>query len=417
MIVRTRKLSDKNIQILFKKIALILPDFRVSGAFAGEQEFAFDDKESFEKIPKGSNERLINKIVIRRLENSSDYVEFSRGIMIPSTGQNKIADQLQFINREPSAYFDEIALFSAYNRNNIPRYLSFSEEESVAIWREIGRFEAPIADLDTQNADAYGKLLDQNISDLQRVSVEFIERASLAREADEASFRKREKSLQEQFANKLSEIEKQRAALEQQKLELNDREPQHERRRLRESLTRELRNSLGAPSNSDGKISYVYYCYFAVALIFILVSVVYALNPSSVADASFWARMVKGALAGIAGAAFAWAGLSGFRDAAISQREYERYVQRYAFDMDRASWIVETLLQMNSNEQMRIPDDWLRSVCQSLFDNDSASDRGTNSLESFAALFDATSRAKLGTNGIEFEIDKKGAKKLASEAG
>ena len=130
----------------------------------------------------------------------------------------------------------------------------------------------------------------------------------------------------------------------------------------------------------------------------------------------FWTASLKSLVAGIAGAAFAWARLSGMKNSAKSSREYEQQIQRYAFDMDRASWIVETILQMNSSEISQIPDEWLEAVCRDLFSSSGKKTEETNSLEAFAALFDATAKAKIGTSGIDFEIDRKGAKRIAAEA-
>jgi hypothetical protein len=132
-------------------------------------------------------------------------------------------------------------------------------------------------------------------------------------------------------------------------------------------------------------------------------------------SAAFWARTAKSVASGAVGAAFAWAGLSGLKASAIALREHEKSVERYAFDMDRASWVVETLLQMNFVEQAEVPNEWLEAVCRDLFVTSGHKAEESRSLEAFAALFDATAKARIGTNGIEFEVDRKGAKKLASE--
>jgi hypothetical protein len=83
--------------------------------------------------------------------------------------------------------------------------------------------------------------------------------------------------------------------------------------------------------------------------------------------------------------------------------------------MDRASWVVETILQMNSAEKSEVPDEWLEAVCRDLFVTTAQSREESRPLDAFAALFDATAKARIGTNGLEFEIDRKGAKKLAQE--
>jgi hypothetical protein len=169
-----------------------------------------------------------------------------------------------------------------------------------------------------------------------------------------------------------------------------------------------------AQSRRSEQLAYV--LYLATGGVFIGISVALALTDISTdGSAAFWARTAKSLASGLAGAAFAWAGLTGLKTSAVALREHEKAVERYAFDMDRASWIVETILQMNAVEESQVPEQWLEAVCRDLFA--SSAERGDDraSLEAFAALFDATAKARIGTSGIEFEIDRKGAKKLAQE--
>jgi hypothetical protein len=71
---------------------------------------------------------------------------------------------------------------------------------------------------------------------------------------------------------------------------------------------------------------------------------------------------------------------------------------------------------MNTSEKATVPDEWLENVCRDLFVNKERDSKEHRSLDAFAALFDATAKARIGTNGIEFEVDRKGARKLAHEA-
>jgi hypothetical protein len=148
-----------------------------------------------------------------------------------------------------------------------------------------------------------------------------------------------------------------------------------------------------------------------------------ALAPSSaqpsVADAtfSFWMTALKGFAAGAAGVAFLYAGLSGMKRSEEAERAQSLRLQRYSHDMDRASWVVETILQLSSTESAKVPDVWLESVCNDLFKSDPEKANSTpDSLEALGALLDATARAKIGTSGFEFELDRKDAKRLASQA-
>ncbi len=209
---------------------------------------------------------------------------------------------------------------------------------------------------------------------------------------------------------------------------MHDREPQHERRRLREDLTKNIGKILTGESGNQEKAYRSHWFFMVSGTCLIVVSLIFtlqlALAPTSaqpsVADAtfSFWMTAIKGFAAGAAGVAFLWAGLSGLKRAEEAERAQSLRLQRYSHDMDRASWVVETILQLSSTESAKVPDVWLESVCNDLFKSDPDKASATpDSLEALGALLDATARAKIGTNGFEFELERKDAKRVAKQAG
>jgi hypothetical protein len=421
MIIRTRKLSDKNIVELLRKLFSILPDVSVQGFYAGGASFQVSDLTEFTKIPQKSNERLVESFSATRVSGPSDAVHFARGITsLQNQQQHQTNPFNRFANRDVDAYFDELALFENPNRPHMTGYIAFSSDEKLQISRGMGKFAAPISTSDPTTATALGQLLDQNLADLQRVSIDFLERSAVSREQDEAAYRQRETALEAKFARQNDDLETQKAELESRRTELNDREPQHERRRLREHLTERLQSTIAQPSEKTvQRERFSHYLYLMAATVFVTLSASLTLfqTPGTGAGSpAFWMLSIKSLLSGAAGAAFAWAGLSGLKTTAIADRDYEQSIKRYAFDMDRASWVVETILQMNSSEKATVPDEWLENVCRDLFVNKERDSKEHRSLDAFAALFDATAKARIGTNGIEFEVDRKGARKLAHEA-
>lgn len=418
MIVRTRKLSDKSLQALAKRLAQMVSDAEIHGQFAGGVSFV-TTVEDLAAIPNGANERLIEKLIVKKARSTSDYIIFARGRMTAPDSQQRQPEQQRFEVREPDAYFDEIAFFEHQQRQNISGYIRFSEDEKIAVSREIGKLAAPISDAQPGEAIAIGQVLDQNLSDLQRVTTEFLERSSIARQEDEKAFRQREAQLQSEFEKKFSELERLRDDLEVRRRELNDREPQHERRRLREHLTGRLQSTITNPPLTSGRRERESnYFYLISGAVFVVISVWLAAMTNEAMNAGaavFWASSIKSLITGVAGAAFIWAGLSGLKAAAVAGRQYEQAIQRYAFDMDRASWTVETILQMNSIEKTQVPDHWLAAVCQDLFVTGEAKRDESKSLDALAALLDVTAKARIGTNGLEFEVDRKGARKMISQ--
>lgn len=420
MIIRTRKLSDKNIVEFLRKLFSILPDVSVQGYYAGAVNFQVSDLTELTKISQKSNERLIERFTATRASGQSDVVQFARGITALTQPQHQPIAFHRFPNRDPDAYFDELALFENPNRPHMQGYTAFSNNEKMQISREMGKFAAPIFTSDPTTANALGQMLDQNLADLQRVSIDFLERSAVSREQDEAAYRQRETALEAKFSRQNDDLETQKAELEARRTELNDREPQHERRRLREHLTERLQSTIAQPSEQTGQRErFSHYLYLMAATVFVILSAsltLFQTPEAGTGSAAFWTLSIKSLLSGAAGAAFAWAGLSGLKATAIADRDYEQSIKRYAFDMDRASWIVETILQMNTSEKTTVPDEWLENVCRDLFVNKERDSKEHRSLDAFAALFDATAKARIGTNGIEFEVDRKGARKLAHEA-
>lgn len=167
-------------------------------------------------------------------------------------------------------------------------------------------------------------MLDQNLSDLQRVTKDFLERSAIARQNDERAFRQREAQLQSEFEKRFSELERLREDLEVRRKELNDREPQHERRRLREHLTGRLQSTIANPPVTSGRRERESnYFYLLSGSVFVIISVWLAASANEVIAAGaavFWASSIKSLVTGAAGAAFIWAGLSGLKAAAVAGR-------------------------------------------------------------------------------------------------
>lgn len=80
MIIRTRKLSDKNIVEFLRKLFSILPDVSVNGFYAGGVAFHVSDLTELTEIPQKSNERLVESFSATRASGQSDVVQFARGI-------------------------------------------------------------------------------------------------------------------------------------------------------------------------------------------------------------------------------------------------------------------------------------------------------------------------------------------------
>ncbi|MDE2561523.1 MAG: hypothetical protein KGL48_04680 [Sphingomonadales bacterium] len=351
-------------------------------------------------------------------QNSRNTIIICRGKF---DSQNKL-DLINFINFRSSAPFDEYMIFNQQDNFSVQQIISIEKIFSSQ------RFDDAAFNKDSESE--LTAIVTAQLEQLRMLALDFSKRQLAAERRLEEAYRKREDALQERISTeeaKLSarrvdldnHIEEERASIEAWRREINDREPQHERRSLREALTGEIKNYLNSPSSRSIYHEYITNAlYVVVGIFFVVISIYLTVSYSaSNQNSQFitWSIVGKSLVAGIGGAAFLWAGLSGLKSTSRHASEYDREMRRYSFDMDRASWIVETILQMSTNESAQVPSEWLESVCRDLFKSLPGQVDETKSLDALAALLDVTARAKIGTSGIDFEIDRKQAKRLAAE--
>ena len=93
-------------------------------------------------------------------------------------------------------------------------------------------------------------------------------------------------------------------------------------------------------------------------------------------------------------------------------RAARRY-EKYGHDIDRASFVIETIMEVGDKENMQVPDAWVDGVCRNLFED--RADRGADntSNHALAALFETISGAKFGPEGAELSMDRRDARRFA----
>lgn len=412
-VIRTPKLSDGEIITLAVELLKIVPDGKVSINYPLDHSASIDAEFKPSKGQLSDSRRTIQSMELRFSGNIHEIVCFQRGVVDPETWSQH-PNRNGFYKRQPHAFFDELGFLQeerSYGSQQ-PRDHP-SKETALSIINLLNLKAVESSYVGEQEPDKITDLVVGQIHELKNLHLEMTKGLAEAQLRGNRDIADQSKQLESEYQKRVQALSLKEDELEDRRQELNDREPQHERRRLREILTQQLRESLQAPLKQGHKAeNLAYFLYLATAFCFMVPSVLLAIQPT-LGDADFWAHTLKSVALGIGAAAFAWAGLSGLRSSAIALREHEKTVERYGHDMDRASWVVETILQMGNNEKTNIPDQWLSSVCRDMFSLPEQKHTENKSLEAWAALFDATARAKIGPNGPEFEIDRKGAKKLA----
>ena len=73
-------------------------------------------------------------------------------------------------------------------------------------------------------------------------------------------------------------------------------------------------------------------------------------------------------------------------------------------------------MELSKDDKQMISDLWLESVTKNLFEADGGNRDETNSLQALGALLNVTSETEIGPDGTKFRLNRRAAKKAASQA-
>jgi len=158
--------------------------------------------------------------------------------------------------------------------------------------------------------------------------------------------------------------------LEEQRAELDLRRARDARRKLREDITNDLKLRLTKKTNKWS--TYVYRGGVVLISLFLAFSGVYfaskALGPiAALTETSSSTQIVFAYLRFFictgAAAVFGFYAMSYLKKNASDDMQFERDLERYALDVDRASWAIETVMEFKDEEDgLTVPDLWLQGA-------------------------------------------------------
>jgi hypothetical protein len=98
--------------------------------------------------------------------------------------------------------------------------------------------------------------------------------------------------------------------------------------------------------------------------------------------------------------------------------QFEENLASTKIDIDRASWVVESVLEWNKESPDKpIPPELLQSITRRLFDWDAKLEEQVNPADSLAsAILGSASKLHIGKDGAQIELNQKGIKQLAKDA-
>ncbi len=91
-------------------------------------------------------------------------------------------------------------------------------------------------------------------------------------------------------------------------------------------------------------------------------------------------------------------------------------LQRYGMDINRASWVIETAMEMTNKEGAQLPEKWVEGACAGLFQMGAKGDGEVSSLAALGAVMGLGPEVSVGPNGATLKLPPKAAKKAANDA-
>ncbi|NVN44476.1 hypothetical protein HW537_11265 [Asaia siamensis] len=223
----------------------------------------------------------------------------------------------------------------------------------------------------------------------------------------ETTFRQREKDIQKQLA------------------ELDRASHKSERRRLFDIVTNEDNTYYRKTSISRENLRQRYYVAIvgSVLGIFLSITSIFTVREISVASIAHDANplalqylIIKSVFAGIGAAASFIYVATWIKSYVNSDIEHAREVDKFNADMIRASWAIETILEVQQEYSTTVPDSLVTSMVNNLFAPKSVGPKNDEAALALKALLGFSGKASFGPEGARVEIDKKDARRLSDGA-
>lgn len=298
--------------------------------------------------------------------------------------------------------------------------------------RAYSRTEATNKLLGPELSEFYQKR-EEGLLRLENLSQRLIEENEAYRHKTDQGLEVERKTLEERFAARYLELEKdhgtkhqlllsREVALEEKIKGLDDRDSRFVRREIRQDLKRALAGSAKRfeLSQSTTKKRWVLHVLFATLIGISIYSLYYAYAVGlSFADGSTnWPNVVRSLLTGVA-FAIAMVFYIRWNDDWFRQHANEEFrLKRLELDIDRASWVVEMAMEWTREKDAGvIPREIMEGITRNLF-ADPLAGRFSHPTEDLAsALLGASTGLSMKVPGIaELQLDRKGIQRFRTNA-
>ena len=426
--IRTARITDKQ---LFDLIYALWECVEISGAWielSASIRLAVPPRDSTDESMAElySDRYAIHSASMSTLQDLT--ISFYRGICDNQDNPHQ---------RQPSPHFDELFL-SPSDRSgpvamaaHIVKCVDVIEEILASAYPMQGAatardpndvLQAELVGLTRQYREMFGDLNKERLA----IQKEFEERReALEHETDAARSKveddavRQRKELNQQRERDEKRLEERLAQLEQREEAFDDRQHMHARRDLRKQIANKFRDTVGRPIVSKNASVLRILVFFATLIAGGFSGVIAYLTFQEMPTTSglpswvLWSWVFRSTVFSILAVGFFTYAIYWLRILYLDDVRFSRESEKYGDDIDRASFVIETILEVGEKENAAVPDAWIEGVCRNLFLEKGGAGSGTLPSNVVSILLDSISGAKVGPEGTELKMGRWGARRLS----
>ena len=432
-VIRTARLTDRQVLDLMYalKEELEIVSANVSPGLGKSIQF--------ENLIRGSE--LIKKLDRDSYRIFDSSVNTASGISIKFLRGICADTKAPHLNRTSSPYYDEIALTASESRqaqydideplkcldiiqDSLPKIYPLQnegKEQSVVdiLQAEIASLTNEYKQLLTGLAAERAKFRSMSEEERQSAKEEY-ESAEKKIENDDNQRRQEFEYYKSNEENKLQSKEDE---LNKREESLDDRQYMHTRRELRNQITKNFKDRVGQPVVST-RAWYIQWLIFGMTLVAGIAAGYFSFESYQdllvveYSPEDQWKTIglsFRLATLTIATVGFVFYAINWLKGIYIDHVRTDRGYESYGNDIDRASFVIETILEVGEKERAAVPDTWIAGVCRNLFTEKGNDSYDTTSSNLAVMLLESISGAKFRSNGAEIKLKKRDARNLAKK--
>ena len=278
-------------------------------------------------------------------------------------------------------------------------------------------FQAELATLTNQ----YGQLLtglDTERAEFRKAFEEERQRANKEYEAAKKKISEDDIQRRWEFnsykSNEENKLQSKLEELNKREESLDDRQYMHTRRELRNQITKNFKERVGQPVVSK-RAWYIQWLIFGMTLVAGIAAGYFSFESYQdllvveYSPEDQWKTIglsFRLATLTIAAVGFIFYAINWLKGIYIDHVRTDRGNESYGNDIDRASFVIETILEVGEKERAAVPDTWIAGVCRNLFTEKGNDSYDTTSSNLAAIVLESIS-------GAEINLKKRDARKLA----